>query len=62
MELFERNSKALEFDKVLEKLAEFTGCEDARYEALHLKPETDINLAKALLRQNGKIEQTCHLG
>ncbi len=49
MELFERNSKALEFDKVLEKLAEFTGCEDARYEALHLKPETDINLAKALL-------------
>ena len=49
MDFFERNSKALEFDKVLERLAEFTGCEDARYEALHLKPETDINLAKALL-------------
>ena len=49
MDFFERNSKALEFDKVLERLAEFTGCEDAKYEALHLKPETDINLANALL-------------
>ncbi|MBR5112169.1 MAG: endonuclease MutS2, partial [Clostridia bacterium] len=49
MDYFERNSKALEFDKVLERLAEFTGCEDARYEALNLKPETDINLANALL-------------
>ncbi|MBQ6544009.1 MAG: hypothetical protein IJL77_06435 [Clostridia bacterium] len=49
MDYFEKNSRALEFDKVLERLAQFTGCEDARYEALHLKPETDINMAKALL-------------
>lgn len=49
MKFFERYSKALEFDKVLERLAEFTGCEDARNAALHLTPETDINLAGALL-------------
>ena len=61
MELFERNSKALEFDKVLEKLAEFTGCEDARYEALHLKPETDINLAKALLVDTGRAASISNL-
>ena len=51
MDYFEKNSRALEFDKVLERLAQFTGCEDARYEALHLKPETDINMAKALLAE-----------
>lgn len=51
MDYFEKNSRALEFDKVLERLAQFTGCEDARFEALHLKPETDINMAKALLAE-----------
>ena len=39
MKLFEKNAKALEFDKVLEKLAEFTSCEDARENALNLRPE-----------------------
>ena len=51
MNSFDKHSKALEFDKVLEKLAEFTSCEDARYNAVHLKPETDLDLAKALLKQ-----------
>lgn len=49
MDFFDRYSGALEFDKVLERLAEFTGCEDARYAALHLTPETDINLVRSLL-------------
>ena len=48
---FEKNSKCLEFDKVLERLAEFTGCEDARLDALAIKPETNLELANALLRQ-----------
>lgn len=51
MNLFEKNSKALEFDKVLEKLAEFTGCADARESAVNLKPESNLLSAQALLNQ-----------
>ncbi len=51
MNSFEKHTKSLEFDKVLERLAEFTSCDDARYNALHLKPETNLELAKALLNQ-----------
>ncbi|MCR5522783.1 MAG: endonuclease MutS2 [Clostridia bacterium] len=51
MTSFEKNAKALEFDKVLEKLSEFTCCDDAREKVLSLKPETDLNLARALLNQ-----------
>ena len=51
MNSFDKHAKALEFDKVLEKLADFTSCEDARFNALHLKPETDLGLARALLNQ-----------
>jgi len=51
MNRFDKHSKALEFDKVLEKLAEFVSCDDARYEVLHMKPESDLELAKALLAQ-----------
>ena len=51
MTLFEKHSRSLEFDKVLLRLAEFAGCDDAKEAALALKPETDINLAKALLNQ-----------
>lgn len=51
MNHFEKHSKALEFDKVLEKLAEYVSCDDARYEVLHMKPESDLELAKALLAQ-----------
>lgn len=51
MNLFDKNSKALEFDKVLEKLAEFTCCDDARENALNLKPETNLDSARALLSQ-----------
>ena len=51
MNSFDKHSKALEFDKVLERLAEFTSCDDARYNALHLRPETNPDLARALLSQ-----------
>ncbi len=51
MDYFDKHAKALEFDKVLERLAQFTSCEDAGYNALHLKPETNLELAKALLSQ-----------
>ncbi len=51
MELFSKNSKSLEFDKVLEKLAEYCGCPDAKEEAMQLKPETNLHLAQALLNQ-----------
>ncbi len=48
---FEKTAKSLEYDKVLAKLAEFTGCEDARLDALALKPESNLALANALLKQ-----------
>ncbi len=48
---FDKHAKSLEFDKVLERLADFTGCDDARYDALHLKPESSLDLARALLSQ-----------
>lgn len=51
MTSFEKHAKAIEFDKVLEKLAEFTSCEDSREMALSLKPETDLGLARALMNQ-----------
>lgn len=42
---------ALEFDKVLTKLASFTSCDDARQNVMELKPESNIDLANALLKQ-----------
>ncbi len=42
---------ALELDKVLVRLADFTACPDAREMALTITPETDVHLAGALLRQ-----------
>ncbi len=42
---------ALELDKVLLRLADFTACPDAREAALTLQPETDVHLAGVLLRQ-----------
>lgn len=57
MKLFDKNSKSLEFDKVLAQLAEFTSCDDARETALAIKPETDINLAKALLDQTSEAHR-----
>jgi len=51
MKNYDKHAKSLEFDKVLEKLADFTSCDDARYEATHLKPESNLELARALLNQ-----------
>ena len=42
---------ALELDKVLEKLAEYTACPDARELALSTQPQTDLDLARALMNQ-----------
>jgi DNA helicase IV len=47
----DKHHLALELDKVLLRLADFTACPDAREAALTLKPETDVHLAGALLRQ-----------
>ena len=51
MNSFDKHAKSIEFDKVLERLAEFTGCDDTRYNALHLRPESNLDLARALLSQ-----------
>lgn len=51
MNFFDKHAKSIEFDKVLEKLAEFTSCDDASYNAMHLKPEKNLDLARALLNQ-----------
>lgn len=46
-----KHYKALELDKILSRLAAFTSCEDARYEAENLTPETNLSLARVLLEQ-----------
>ncbi len=51
MNSYDKHAKSLEFDKVLERLADFTSCDDARYNALHLKPEANLDMARALLNQ-----------
>lgn len=51
MNFFDKHAKSIEFDKVLEQLAEFTSCDDASYNAMHLKPESNLDLARALLNQ-----------
>ncbi len=51
MNSFDKHAKSLEFDKVLERLAEFTSCDDACYNAMHMKPESNLDLARALLSQ-----------
>lgn len=51
MNNYDKHAKSLEFDKVLERLADFAGCDDARYEAMRLRPESNLDLAKALLNQ-----------
>ncbi len=47
----DKHHLALELDKVLLRLAEFTACPDAREAALTIQPETDVDLAGALLKQ-----------
>lgn len=46
-----RDLKALELEKVLEMLAQYTVCTDARETVLNLKPESNLKLAEALLNQ-----------
>lgn len=46
-----KHYKALELDKVLCLLSKYTSCEDATYQAENLLPETNLELAKALLGQ-----------
>ncbi|HRT81790.1 MAG TPA: hypothetical protein P5127_01365, partial [Oscillospiraceae bacterium] len=47
----DRHLEALELNKILVRLADFTACEDAKNMALELKPESNLNLARALLAQ-----------
>ena len=42
---------SLELPKILEMLSSFTSCEDARETALNLKPEHNLKMAEALLKQ-----------
>ena len=46
-----KHYKALELDKVLCLLSKYSSCEDATYQAENLLPETNLELAKALLGQ-----------
>ncbi len=46
-----RHLEVLEFNKVLEMLAEYTACPDAREEALNLIPQTDVLSARELMQQ-----------
>lgn len=46
-----RHFKTLELDKILERLGEYTSCEDARRAAAGLEPQTSLETAKALMNQ-----------
>lgn len=46
-----RHYKALELDKILSRLADYTACKDARQMALTLEPQTDADMARALMKQ-----------
>lgn len=46
-----KHYKDLELYKVLSRLAEFTSCEDARYEAEHLEPQSNIHTVNNLISQ-----------
>ena len=46
-----KHHKALELDKILNRLALFTSCEDAKVLAEGLEPEHNLALAKVLLQQ-----------
>lgn len=46
-----RHHKALELDKVLSRLADFTACADAREAALNITPESNIDMARSLMNQ-----------
>lgn len=48
---FNRHYRALEFDKILEKLATFTACTDASEMAMELKPATSLSEASELLQE-----------
>ncbi len=51
MDSRERDLKALELEKVLQMLAGYTACPDAREKAMSLKPESNLSLAQSLLNQ-----------
>ncbi len=46
-----RHLKALEFDKILERLASYTSCDDAREMALNLEPADGLYEAQRLLQE-----------
>ena len=46
-----RHYKALELDKVLAMLADLASCQDSKEQALSLKPESNITIAKGELRK-----------
>ena len=46
-----KHYNALELNKVLALLTKYTSCEDATYEAEHLQPESNLEMAVALLGQ-----------
>ncbi|MCQ2463528.1 MAG: endonuclease MutS2 [Clostridia bacterium] len=46
-----KHYNAVELGKVLDMLAEFTDCPDARDAVLSLEPETELNMAQALMNQ-----------
>ncbi|MCR4614601.1 MAG: endonuclease MutS2 [Clostridiales bacterium] len=46
-----RHFRYLELDKILDMLAEYTACEDARIAAQSIMPEPNVNLAQALMNQ-----------
>ena len=46
-----RHYRSLELDKILEMLASHATCDDAKELALALTPQTDLHLARALLKQ-----------
>jgi DNA mismatch repair protein MutS2 len=47
----QRHRAALELDKILQRLAEFAACSDAKKRIMKLEPETELFAAKVLIEQ-----------
>lgn len=60
-EAFYHASKALEYDKILEKWAGFAQVEGAKEEILKTLPETDINRIKTLLSETREAKRVASL-
>lgn len=59
----EKSTKALEFDKILNKLSEFASSDEAKEQCLNLKPYTDVMYIESLIEEtNAALSRIWKIG